>query len=68
MAVRLESGILLLLVQYDPKFFLDGCFETLLRLLRFPPKLPTDLASSPRAMEPSQQRAENAVLQGEDGL
>jgi hypothetical protein len=62
MAVRLESDILLLLIQYDPKFFLDGCFEILLRFLRFPPKLPTDLASSPRAMEPSQQEGKECCI------
>src|SRR5271170_4049149 len=51
MAVRLESEISFLLNQYDPEFLFDGCLEILLRFLRFPPKLPTDLASSPRAVE-----------------
>src|SRR5277367_1493324 len=51
MAVRLESEISLLLIQYDPEFLFDGCLEILPRFLRFPPKLPTDLASSPRAVE-----------------
>jgi hypothetical protein len=69
MAVRLENEISLLPIQYDPEFLFNGCLEILLRFLRFPPKLPTDLASSPRAVETKSAKEQRMLhYRAENGL
>ena len=69
MAVRLEGEISLLLIQYDPEFLFDGCLEILLRFARFPPKLPTNLASGPRAVETKSVKEQRTLhYKGEYGL